>query len=156
MPALAYRATFTIRSVVSEPGDTVDTLPDTGQDWVKLSMRTVLRNFHVSRLRALIPYLLQITLLVLPVAGALPARARRSTGLGPRRDKAAARAAKLFLPIAWLMQQGPCERYILCRMWGPDGIRLIESARRLHEQTLAQRAVGQSAGQAAEAAAPAA
>ncbi|MFC8662213.1 oxygenase MpaB family protein [Streptomyces sp. NPDC057199] len=130
------------------PSDTINTMPDTGQDWIKLSTQTVLKNFHVSHLRALIPYLLQSALIDLPVTGALPARTRRSMGLSPRQDKAAVRAAKLFLPIAWLMQQGPYERYILRRMWGPDSVRLIESARRLHEQTLAQRAVGRLVGDA--------
>ncbi|MFF8321048.1 oxygenase MpaB family protein [Streptomyces bobili] len=129
-----------------EPSPTINIMPDTGQDWVKLSMDTVLKNFHVSQLRALIPYLLQSTLIELPAMGALPAKTRRSMGLSPRKDKAAVRAAKLFLPIAWLMQQGPYERYILRRMWGPDGVRLIESARRLHEQTLAERAMGRLAG----------
>ncbi|WNZ06287.1 hypothetical protein [Streptomyces sp. 11x1] len=93
----------------------------------------------------MIPYLLQTALIELPVMGALPAKTRRSMGLSPRKDKAAVRAAKLFLPIAWLMQQGPYERYILRRTWGPDSVRLLESARRLHEQTLAERAVGRLA-----------
>ncbi|MBK6009749.1 hypothetical protein [Streptomyces sp. MBT53] len=44
------------------------------------------------------------------------------------------------------MQQGPYERYVLRRVWGPDSIRLLESARRLHEQTLAQRAMNHLAG----------
>ncbi|WP_406102738.1 oxygenase MpaB family protein [Streptomyces canus] len=129
-----------------EPSTTVNTMPDTGQDWVKLSKDTVLKNFHISHLRAMIPYLLQTALIELPVMGALPAKTRRSMGLSPRKDKAAVRAAKLFLPIAWLMQQGPYERYILRRMWGPDSVRLLESARRLHEQTLAERAMGRLAG----------
>ncbi|WP_217560781.1 oxygenase MpaB family protein [Streptomyces sp. GbtcB6] len=137
-----------------EPSRTVNLTPGTGEDWFKLVMRTVKQNFHLSHLRALVPYLLQTAVVELPVTGALPARTRRSMGLGPRRDKAAVRAAKLFLPIAWLMQQGPYERYILRRMWGPDSIRLLESARRLHEQTLAQRAIGQLVGNATGPSAP--
>ena len=78
--------------------------------------------------------------------GTLLARMRNSMGLGPRKSRRAARAAKLFLLVAWLMQQGPYERYVLRRMWGPDSIRLLESARRLHEQTLAQRAMNHLAG----------
>ncbi|MDX2683744.1 oxygenase MpaB family protein [Streptomyces soliscabiei] len=139
-----------------EPSTTVNKMPDTGEDWVKLSMETVTKNFHISHLRALVPYLLQTTLVELPVMGALPARMRRSMGLSPRKDKVAARAAKLFLPIAWLMQQGPYERYVLRRMWGPDSIRLLESARRLHEETLARRAMDQLVAGANSAGAPAA
>ncbi|MFJ2904322.1 oxygenase MpaB family protein [Streptomyces sp. NPDC087212] len=138
------------------PTGTVNITPGTGEDWEKLAMETVKRNFHPSHLRALIPYVLQTALVELPVIGALPAKTRRSMGVGPRKDKAAVRAAKLFLPIAWLMQQGPYERYVLRRMWGPDSIRLLESARRLHEQTLAQRAMTQLVSEAAPAAATAA
>ncbi|MGX9882568.1 oxygenase MpaB family protein [Streptomyces sp. NPDC002276] len=129
-----------------EPSPTVNLAPGTGEDWFKLVMRTVKQNFHISHLRAVIPYALQTTAIELPVMGTLPAKMRHSMGLSPRRSRRAARAAKLFLPIAWLMQQGPYERYVLRRMWGPDSIRLLESARRLHEQTLAQRAMSQLAG----------
>ncbi|MEU1160774.1 oxygenase MpaB family protein [Streptomyces sp. NPDC005921] len=138
------------------PTETVNLTPGTGQDWLKLAVQTVKQNFHISHLRALMPYLLQTALVETPVMGTLPAKMRRSMGLGPSKDKAAVRAAKLFLPIAWLMQQGPYERYILRRMWGPDSIRLLESARRLHEQTLAQRAMGQLVSGAAGSSAPAA
>ncbi|KUO07003.1 hypothetical protein [Streptomyces sp. DSM 15324] len=130
-------------------------MPDTGEDRFKLVIRTVVRNFHISHLRAAIPYALQTSLVELPVMGTLPARMRTSMGLSPPMDRAAVLAAKLFLPVAWLMQQGPYERYMLRRMWGPDSIRLLESARRLHEQTLAARAVGRLAAGAREAAAPA-
>ncbi len=136
-----------------EPSKTFNNMPDTGQDWVKLSGQVVLKNFHISHLRALIPYLLQTALIDLPVTGTLPAKTRRSMGLSPRKDKAAVVAAKLFLPLAWLMQQGPYERYVLRRMWGPDSIALLESARRLHEQALAQRAVSQLIGQSMDTAA---
>jgi hypothetical protein len=54
------------------------------------------------------------------------------------------------------MQQGPYERYILRRMREPDSIRLLESARRLHEQTLAQRAMSRLVGGPTSGAAPAA
>lgn len=138
-----------------EPSKTVYNMPGTGEDWFKVVMRTVVKNFHVSHLRAAIPYALQTSLIELPVMGALPARMRKSMGLSPRLDRAAVLAAKLFLPIAWLMQQGPYERYVLRHMWGPDSIRLLESARRLHERTLAERAVGRLAAGASDATAPA-
>lgn len=54
------------------------------------------------------------------------------------------------------MRQGPYERYILRRMREPDSIRLLESARRLHEQTLAQRAMSRLVGGPTSGAAPAA
>jgi hypothetical protein len=39
-------------------------------------------------------------------------------------------------------------------MWGPDSTRLVESARRLHEQTLARRAMDQLVAGAKSAGAP--
>jgi hypothetical protein len=69
-------------------------------------------------------------------------KARRSIGLGPVKDKLAQVSTKLALPVAWLMQQPPFERYILRLMWGPDSIMLIESARKLHKQALAERSAG--------------
>ncbi|MFI6405545.1 hypothetical protein [Streptomyces sp. NPDC050548] len=38
-------------------------------DWFKLVMRTVKLNFHISHLRAVIPYALQTTAIELPVSG---------------------------------------------------------------------------------------
>lgn len=61
-------------------------------------------------------------------------------GFSPRKQKAAVVSAKLALPLFWLMQQRPYERYVLRRWWGPDAINLIESARKLHKQALAERA----------------
>jgi hypothetical protein len=59
-------------------------------------------------------------------------------GISPFQAKVAVVSAKLALPLAWLLQQPPFERYILRRMWGPDAITLIESARRLHKQARAE------------------
>ena len=64
-----------------------------------------------------------------PIFGALSAKARHNRGVGPLADKFYVLAKYLFLPIAWFMQRPRIERYFMRRMWGPDAIKLIESAR---------------------------
>ncbi|MGW1783712.1 oxygenase MpaB family protein [Streptomyces sp. NPDC002143] len=123
-----------------KPSKTAGIIPGLGEDYMELIAKTVKKNFHISHLRGLVPYLLQTVVLALPVTGALSAKARRSMGVGPVKSKVAVASTKLALPLAWLMQQPPFERYVLRRMWGPDAMRLIESARRLHKQALAERA----------------
>lgn len=127
-------------AVLFEPSKTVNIIPGRGEDYMKLIMKTLMKNFHISHLRGLIPYLLQTAAMELPVTGALSGPARRSMGVGPAKSAVAVASAKLALPLAWLMQQPPFERYILRRMWGPDAMMLIESARKLHKRALAQRA----------------
>jgi uncharacterized protein (DUF2236 family) len=122
-----------------QPSETSMILPETGEDYTKVVMECIKKNFHISQLRGLIPIMLT-QLVSLPVAGALPARTRTSMGLSPRKQKVAVVSAKLALPLLWLMQQKPYERYVLRRWWGPDAINLIESARKLHKQALAERA----------------
>jgi uncharacterized protein (DUF2236 family) len=122
--------------------ETINILPETGQDYAELVQKAMGKNFHISHLRAALPVALQFVLMTLPVTGAMSGKARRSIGLGPVKDKLAQVSTKLALPVAWLMQQPPFERYILRLMWGPDSIMLIESARKLHKQALAERSAG--------------
>jgi hypothetical protein len=58
-------------------------------------------------------------------------------GISRRRATVSVVAAKTLLPVVWLLQQPPFERYVLRRMWGPDAMNLIESARKLHAQARA-------------------
>ncbi|MGW0579925.1 oxygenase MpaB family protein [Streptomyces sp. NPDC002920] len=124
-----------------KPSRTVGIIPGLGEDYLELSSKVVKKNFHISHLRGLVPYLLQSVVFTLPVTGALSSKARRSMGVGPVRSKVALASAKLALPLVWLLQQPPFEGYVLRRMWGPDAMRLIKSARRLHKQALAERTI---------------
>ncbi|CQR65573.1 oxygenase MpaB family protein [Streptomyces leeuwenhoekii] len=114
-------------------------IPGVGENYMELIDKTLKKNFHFSHLRGLIPYVLQTSMLALPMTGALPAKARRSMGVGPVKSAVSVVAAKLVLPVVWLMQQPPFEKYVLRRMWGPDAMKLIESARRLHREELERR-----------------
>jgi hypothetical protein len=118
--------------------ETINIIPGLGEEWTKLVAESLKKNFHRSQLRAILPIML-MSAVKLPVTGALPAKARRSMGMSTRKQKAAVVSAKLALPLFWLMQQRPYERYVLRRLWGPDAINLIESARKLHKQALAER-----------------
>jgi len=120
-------------------GKRMHDIPATGQDSNKLAHDTMKKNFHISHLRVLIPMTIQFSLMKLPVLGALPAKTRRNAGLGPVRRALAVAARYAFLPLIWLLQQGPFERSVMRLMWGPDAINLIENARQLHRAALAAK-----------------
>jgi uncharacterized protein (DUF2236 family) len=122
------------------PSETMDIIPETGQDFGKILLECVKKNFHVSQLRVVIQILFQNLLFDLPVVGAMSGKTRRAMGVGPVKDKIALASKKLMLPLIWLVQQPPVERYITRLMWGPDAVTLIESARTLHDRALAERA----------------
>ncbi|MEU9063629.1 oxygenase MpaB family protein [Streptomyces sp. NPDC048430] len=126
-----------------QPSKTMSLMPG-GIDHDEIVGKTLKKNFHISHLRGLIPSMLQIALFNRPIMGALPAKTRKSIGVGAVESKVAVLTAKLVLPLVWLLQKPPFERYILRRMWGPDAMHLIESARHLHRQALAERAAGQA------------
>jgi hypothetical protein len=119
---------------------TIGILPNTGEDYHHVMQRAMKKNFHISQLRALIVLLLQFSLFAIPVLGALSPKTRRARHNGPIRNGIAVAAKTLMLPLIWVMQQRPVERYFMRLMWGPDAIELIESARRLHNAALRDRA----------------
>lgn len=49
-------------------------------------------------------------------------------------------STKVLLPLIWLLQQPPVEPYFMRMMWGPDAVKLITAARRLHAETLKSQA----------------
>ena len=121
--------------------DTITTYPDTGDDFAKLMAVGMKKNFHRSQLSALFnAVVLDHGLFRQLAAGGSSGRTRRSIGFSPARAKVAVVCTKLSLPFIWLMQRGPFERHYMRLMWGPDGVMLIESARKLQQQERAKRA----------------
>ncbi|MGW6958747.1 oxygenase MpaB family protein [Streptomyces chartreusis] len=120
-----------------EHSDTVHLIPETGEDYTKINEKSIRKNFNLSHLRAIRPILMAHLLLAKPVLGAMPSKTRDALGLSPRQSRAAVRASKLALPLAWLLQRRFIERHYMRIMWGPDGVMLIESARKLHAQAKA-------------------
>ena len=111
---------------------TVSIYPDTKQDFSKLLAENMKNNFHRSQLGALFYTIgLDHGLFRQLAAGAASAKTRRSIGMSARRGRIAVAITKLSLPLIWLLQQKPFERHYMRLMWGPDGVRLIESARAL-------------------------
>ena len=115
---------------------TLYVIPETGQDFSELVSAAVKKNFHRSQLApAFYAYGLDHGLFRQLVAGASSYRTRLSTGMSPRRARLAPALTKLSLPLIWLLQQPPFERHFMRLMWGPDGVKLIDSARKLQRTT---------------------
>ena len=122
------------------PSTTTKIMPDVGKDYLKEVVRVSMANFHISQLRLIPPLLLINVLPSFPMTGAVSGKARQSMGIGRVKGALSVFASKAFLPIAYLMQRPPFERYVTRLMWGPDATKLIASARALHKEALAARA----------------
>jgi uncharacterized protein (DUF2236 family) len=117
--------------------DTIKISPDDGLDYSVVMSESISKNFKVSQLRAFRPIVFLYVVLGLPVTGALSGKARRSLNVSPGKERAALIARRLVLPLAWLLQRAPIERHYMRLMWGPDGVNLFLSARKLHADALA-------------------
>jgi uncharacterized protein (DUF2236 family) len=120
--------------------DTIHIDPETGTNMRKLQGKVMVKNIDRGQLRALRQLIFIFLLWQQPGLGALSGKARQDAGLSPAQSRRAYAARKLALPVVWLMQQRPVERYVTRVMWGPDAVELIASARKLHRQALAERA----------------
>ncbi|WP_082400284.1 oxygenase MpaB family protein [Citromicrobium sp. WPS32] len=107
-------------------------IPATGQQFPKLVAESIKKNYHPSQFRVQIQLFLQDKLLKLPAMAAVSGKTRRNAGISPATEKRILCARKLMMPIIWLVQQGPVERYFMRMMWGPDSVKLIKEARKLH------------------------
>ncbi|MFD7131142.1 oxygenase MpaB family protein [Streptomyces sp. NPDC059894] len=127
-------------------GRSMTVYPDTGEDFAKAMAAGIKKNFHRSQLKALfLTVVLDHGLFRQIAIGASSGRTRRSMGYGPLRARLSVLGAKLSLPLVWLLQRGPFERYYMRLMWGPDGVALIQSARVLQAKVRAERATGRNA-----------
>jgi uncharacterized protein (DUF2236 family) len=124
------------------PSKTADIMPETGQRYYRTTLRTMIKNMNLSQRHAFIPTFVQIMLLELPVMGAMSGKARWSMGVSPAHAVMSLAAKHVALPLMWVMQQPRVERRFLRLMWGPDGTKLIESARTLHQEATSQNGHG--------------
>lgn len=107
-------------------------IPDSGVDYAALMADNMKRNFHRSQLMSFVnAVVLDHGLFRQIAAGASSGHVRRAMGMSPARSRVAVGVTKGLLPLVWLLQRGPFERYYMRMMWGPDGVRLISSARAL-------------------------
>lgn len=118
---------------------TIAIRPGDGQDYEVLLRESSKKNLNRSHVKILALFGLVSGVLGQAVKGALPGRTQRGLGMDEKARRAAVRASKLILPLAWVLQRGPMERYFMRLLWGADGVMLIQSARALHERVKQER-----------------
>ncbi|MFC8934415.1 oxygenase MpaB family protein [Rhodococcus sp. NPDC057135] len=116
--------------------ESIDTLPETGENLKTVLADSMKKNRHWSQYRVYAQLLIQTKLFELPVLASFSGKTRRSMGVSRRKERIALVATKLGLPLIWLVQRPPIERYFMRMMWGPDAVALIKSARALHAEAL--------------------
>jgi len=108
--------------------------PDSGEDFAQAMFGQFKKNWHRSQFpAAFYAGVLDHGLFRMLAMGASSGRMRKSLNLTPRKSRFAVIRTKAALPLIWLMQRGPFERHYMRLMWGPDGVRLIRSARKLRD-----------------------
>lgn len=113
-------------------------IPETGESFPRVVADSIRRNHHRSQYRVKMQLFLQRKVLRLPVLAAVSGRTRRSMGIGRWQEKVILAARYLLLPMIWLVQQPPVERYFMRMMWGPDAVTLIQSARLKQKQAMSR------------------
>ncbi|KRG64322.1 hypothetical protein ABB26_08290 [Stenotrophomonas humi] len=104
-------------------------IPETGESFPQVVADSIRKNHHRSQYRVKIQLFLQRRVFRLPVLAAVSGKTRRSMGIGPWQERAILAARYVLLPMIWLAQQPPVERYFMRMMWGPDAVNLIQAAR---------------------------
>ncbi|MFF1828606.1 oxygenase MpaB family protein [Paenarthrobacter sp. NPDC058040] len=122
--------------------DSLRISPEYGYDYMQIMKEAGRKNFIPSHQRAaeLMNRIFHVPRKA--AIGALPHRARLALGLSPAEEADAVAEIERFQETALQMQQPENEQEILRLMWGPDGVRLFESARNLHRKVLAERGSG--------------
>ncbi|MFE5837578.1 oxygenase MpaB family protein [Arthrobacter sp. NPDC056493] len=119
---------------------TMHTMVESGEDYQAFLMRNFKKNFHRSQVRVLMPMGVLFGLFGKAVTGCFPDHVHQSMGLTPKQSRAARRARKMALPLVWIFQRSFAQRYWMRLMWGPDGVKLIQHARKLHDAAKRERA----------------
>lgn len=119
---------------------TINIIPFTGENIYRLIFQSALKNFHVSQLRAIAPIAIVNGLFYFPSWGAMSGKTRRNEGFGPIRSMLALASLKVMRPLIKRAQGPRSEAKMMRLLWGPDAIKLIENARRLHLEAKLRRA----------------
>lgn len=122
--------------------DTIEIIPETGQNFKELSAQVMTSNFHESHMMALKVLQEQFNALRTPMLAALGERALRNAGLTEDEMAGAIQSVRDILPAIREMQSGESEREIMRLLWGPDGVTLIDNARELHANAMQAAADG--------------
>lgn len=111
---------------------TLSIIPETSDDFHELWESSIQKNYHPSQRKVKCQLFFQEDLFKLFAMSVVSSKTRRNSGVTPRREKMILAARFAMMPLIWLLQRGPIERYFLRMMWGPDAVDLVRSARRLH------------------------
>ncbi len=111
---------------------TLPIIPDTGQDFHKLWMDSIQKNYHPSQRKVKLQLFFQEGLFKLLAMAAVSGKTRKNSGVTPGKEKIILASRIALLPLIWLLQTPPVERYFLRMMWGPDAVELVKEARKLH------------------------
>ncbi|MFF1723533.1 oxygenase MpaB family protein [Streptomyces sviceus] len=128
-----------------KPSWTMDVIPATGESFHKITEESLKKNYHISQLWVQVQLLLSQGIFKYPIMGAVSAKTRRNSGFTPLKSALAVASTKFMLPLIWLAQQPSMDRYMMRVMWGPDAVKLIDSARELHQKALAERGLTSAA-----------
>jgi uncharacterized protein (DUF2236 family) len=127
------KALYAKHSTLWQHSDSMGIFPPTGEDTDALLTAAVKKNFHVSQLRVVAPLVAQ-NIFRNAIIGTFPVEALRAVGYTPKQIEKAQKALRRSRPLMRFMQRPFIERYFMRLMWGPDGVTLIHSARKLHAE----------------------
>ncbi|MEO8683905.1 MAG: oxygenase MpaB family protein [Devosia sp.] len=113
---------------------TLGTIPATGENFHHLWAQSIKKNYHPSQRRVKLQLFFQEGLFKFIAMGAVSSKVRRNSGVTPGKEKMILAARIPLLPLVWLLQRGPIERYFMRIMWGPDAVELVKAARKLHAE----------------------
>lgn len=113
---------------------TLSIIPETGQNFHQLWQESIKKNYHPSQRKVKFQLFFQEGLFKLLAMGTVSGKARKNSGLTPRQEKKVLAARVVLLPLVWLLQTRPVERYFLRMMWGPDAVELVAQARKRHAE----------------------
>ena len=119
--------------------ETLSIIPKTGQDFHQVWQESIKKNYHPSQRKVKLQLFFQEGLFKLIAMGAVSGKARKNSGLTPRQEKKVLAARVALMPVAFLLQTRPVERYFMRMMWGPDAVELVAEARKLHAQAKRER-----------------
>ena len=119
--------------------DTINILPGTGENNQEIMAEAIKQNWDPSQQLA-VDVLHEVYMqFETQIRATFPERIQAQAGLDETRRAEGAQALAGTQDLIREIQQPESERRIMRMMWGPDGVRLIESARELHQQVLRER-----------------
>jgi len=112
---------------------TLAIIPETGENFHEVWQDSIKKNYHPSQRKVKLQFFFQEGLFKLFAMGAVSGKTRKYSGLTPGKEKMVVTARVALLPLVWLLQIPPIERYFLRMMWGPDAVELVAEARKRHK-----------------------